>query len=113
MSQVSRAVPGDGTGGTAEPEGRKGPGEESFEQALGRLEDIVRRLESGDLGLDESLALFEEGIRLSRFCSRQLDEAERKIEVLLKDAGGDFVCDEEGRPLLSAEPFAYEAGEDQ
>ena len=55
-----------------------------FEDALFKLESIVEKLESGDLSLEESLAAFEEGIRLSRICSKQLDEAERKIEILVK-----------------------------
>ena len=58
--------------------------EKKFEEALTRLEEIVRKLECGDLSLDESLKAFEEGIRLSGFCSRKLDEAERKVEVLTK-----------------------------
>ncbi len=61
---------------------------EKFEEALKKLEDIVREMESGDLTLEESLKSFEEGIRLSRFCSKKLDEAERRIEVLLKNEEG-------------------------
>jgi len=57
---------------------------EKFEEALQRLEEIVRKLEEGDLTLEESLKVFEEGIRLSGVCSRKLDEAERRVEVLLK-----------------------------
>ena len=59
--------------------------EKKFEKALEQLEDIVRKMEEGDLTLDESLKAFEEGIRLSRFCSDKLDEAERKVEILLKE----------------------------
>jgi exodeoxyribonuclease VII small subunit len=59
--------------------------EEKFEEALKKLEDIVKEMESGDLTLEESLKSFEEGIRLSRFCAKKLDEAERRIEVLLKN----------------------------
>lgn len=62
--------------------------EEKFEEALKKLEDIVREMESGDLTLEESLKSFEEGIRLSRFCAKKLDEAERRIEVLLKNEEG-------------------------
>jgi exodeoxyribonuclease VII small subunit len=61
-----------------------------FEAALGRLEDIVRSLEDGELGLDNALELFEEGIRLSRFCHGKLEQAERRVELLLKDASGDI-----------------------
>lgn len=58
--------------------------EKSFEQALKRLEEIVQKLEGGDLSLDESLSLFEEGINLSRFCTKKLAQAEKKVEKLLK-----------------------------
>jgi len=59
-----------------------------FESALKSLEDIVTQLEAGDLTLERALELFEEGIRVSRFCSSKLDEAERKVEVLIKTADG-------------------------
>jgi exodeoxyribonuclease VII small subunit len=59
--------------------------EPSFEQILTRLQDVVERLESGELPLEESLAVFEEGIRLSRLGARRLDEAERRVEELLGD----------------------------
>ena len=59
-----------------------------FEQAMARLEVIVGELEKGDLPLDESLKIFEEGIRLSRNCLRVLEEAERKVEVLVQDKNG-------------------------
>jgi len=64
--------------------------EESFEQALKRLEQIVQQLEGGDLSLEESLTLFEEGVRLARVCSKRLDEAEKKIAVLAKGEDGAF-----------------------
>lgn len=59
-----------------------------FESALQRLEEIVKALESGELSLAVSLDLFEEGIKLSRFCHSKLDEAERKVEILVKKADG-------------------------
>ena len=59
--------------------------EASFEQILARLHDVVERLESGELPLEESLAAFEEGIQLSRLGSTRLDEAERRVEQLLAD----------------------------
>lgn len=62
--------------------------EPTFEQALQRLEEIVTRLESGELTLDESLALFEEGVGLSRVCSARLGEAELKIEKLIERSDG-------------------------
>src|SRR5436853_5136804 len=59
-----------------------------FEKAFQQLEKIVQRLESEELPLDESLQLFEEGIRLSRFCNQKLEEVEKKIELILSDAKG-------------------------
>lgn len=58
---------------------------EKFEEALKKLEKIVREMESGDLTLEKSLKSFEEGVRLSRFCAKKLDEAERRIDILLKN----------------------------
>ena len=58
-----------------------------FEEALSRLEQIVDRLEQGDLALEESLAVFEEGVRLSGRCAGELDAAERRIEVLTREGG--------------------------
>lgn len=60
-----------------------------FEQAFQQLETIVKRLEGEELPLDESLQLFEEGIRLSRFCHQRLEEVEKKIELILADAKGE------------------------
>ena len=59
-----------------------------FERSLGRLEEVVKRLESADLSLDEAMKLFEEGVTLSRECQKQLEEAEGRIEILLRKAGG-------------------------
>ena len=72
--------------------------ETTFEQALAALEKIVERLEKGELPLEKSLELYEEGIRLSRLCHGKLEEAEGKIEMLLKDARGEISTDPEGRP---------------
>lgn len=62
---------------------------DKFEEALQKLEDLVRKMEGGDMSLEESLKAFEEGIRLARFCAKKLDEAERRVDILLKgdDAG--------------------------
>ena len=65
----------------------------SFESSLEALEQIVRQLEDGDLPLEKSLELFEQGIRLSRECQERLGQAERRIEVLLRD--------NQGRPTVS------------
>jgi exodeoxyribonuclease VII small subunit len=59
-----------------------------FESSLAALERIVRELERGELPLEKSLELFEEGVRLSRECQERLNEAERRIEVLLQDNDG-------------------------
>jgi exodeoxyribonuclease VII small subunit len=64
--------------------------EKKFESALARLEEIVQQLEQGDLSLEQSLKLFEEGIKLSRICNTRLEEAERKVEILLKDKAGSL-----------------------
>ncbi|HWR73967.1 MAG TPA: exodeoxyribonuclease VII small subunit [Nitrospirota bacterium] len=72
--------------------------EKKFESALGRLEKIVQDLEQGDLPLEQSLKLFEEGVKLARICTKRLDEAERKVEILLKDRAGS----------LQAQPFEDE-----
>lgn len=62
--------------------------EMKFEKAIQRLEEIVGELEEGELSLDDSLKIFEEGIKVSRFCSKKLDEVERKIEILMKTESG-------------------------
>ncbi len=59
-----------------------------FEDAMARLESIVAELEKGDLPLDESMKIFEEGIRLSKTCLKMLDDAERRVEVLVQDKDG-------------------------
>ncbi|MGH9787672.1 MAG: exodeoxyribonuclease VII small subunit [Candidatus Acidiferrales bacterium] len=64
----------------------------SFETSLHRLEQIVKKLEAGDLPLDDALKLFEEGIGLSQQCQKQLEEAENKVEILLKKADGKVVA---------------------
>lgn len=66
----------------------------SFEASLSALEKIVRELERGDLPLERSLELFEEGVRLTRECQERLNRAERRIELLLHD--------NEGRPIVSS-----------
>jgi len=66
--------------------------EKKFEAALARLEEIVKELEAGDLALEQSLKLFEEGIKLSRLCNKRLEDAERRVEVLLKDKAGNIIA---------------------
>ena len=70
-----------------------------FEAALGKLEEIVRTLEEGDLPLDDSLRMFEEGVKLSKLCGQKLDAAERRIEILMKNEAGE----ETPRPFTPAD----------
>ena len=72
----------------------------NLEKALGDLEELVEELESGDLPLEKAMKKFEEGIKLTRGCQAALKEAEQKVEILLKAAGGDeeledFIADDE------------------
>ena len=72
-----------------------------FEDALARLETIVTELEKGDLPLNDSLKMFEEGIKLSKTCLKMLDDAERKVEIMVQDKDGKkrveaFPIEEEG-----------------
>ncbi|HEX9137781.1 MAG TPA: exodeoxyribonuclease VII small subunit [Nitrospirota bacterium] len=75
--------------------------EKKFEAALARLEEIVKELETGDLPLEQSLKLFEEGIKLSRLCNKRLEDAERRVEILLKSKNG----------TITAQPFEEQDGE--
>ena len=77
------------------------PKNQTFEASLANLEKIVRRLEDGDLPLEESLKLFEDGVRLSRECQERLNQAERRIEVLLKDSDGNPMLNEIKKEDLS------------
>jgi len=76
----------------------------TFEASLEALEQIVHQLESGDLPLEKSLELFEQGIRLSRECQDRLSQAERRIEILLRD--------NQGRPVVTAFSDEKQAGID-
>ena len=64
-----------------------------FEKAMNRLEHIVEELEKGELDIDKSLEIFEEGIKMSRVCSKKLNEAEQKIETLTKNKKGELVAE--------------------
>jgi len=61
-----------------------------FEKAMARLEKIIENLESGELGLDESIKVFEEGVELSKKCHKKLTEAEAKVKELIKNENGEF-----------------------
>src|SRR5260370_16346372 len=78
------------------PEPAKKP---DFEHSLTRLEEIVQKLESANLSLDEAMKLFEEGVQLSRDCPKYLEQAGGKVEILLNKAGGE----------LAAQPFDPQA----
>ena len=67
---------------------------EKFELSLKKLEDAVSRLESGELSLDDSLKIFEEGVKHASICSRKLNEAQKKVELLLKRKDGSFYKEE-------------------
>jgi exodeoxyribonuclease VII small subunit len=60
----------------------------TFEQAIAELEGIVKRLEKGELTLDESIGFFQRGVELTKYCNKKLDEAERSITVLIEGENG-------------------------
>lgn len=68
---------------------------ESFEHSLKQLEEIVQTLEGGEIPLDETLAKFEEGMKLVQFCHGKLNEAEKKLKILVKDKNGHFSLEDE------------------
>ena len=65
--------------------------QKTFEQSMKQLERIVQELEDGELPLEKAIKKFEEGIKLTQFCSAKLDETEKKVSVLLKNADGQVV----------------------
>jgi exodeoxyribonuclease VII small subunit len=69
------------------------PKKPEFERSLARLEEIVRKLENTNLSLDDAMKLFEEGVALSSDCQKQLEQAEGRVEVLMKKAGGEMVAE--------------------
>jgi exodeoxyribonuclease VII small subunit len=81
---------------------KKGDEKPTFEERLTRLEEIVEKLESGEVGLDESMNLYAEGAALIRECRRTLGEAEKRISKLTEAASGE----------LTTEPFEPEEGEE-
>ncbi len=72
-----------------------------FENALKRMEKIVAELEKGEVALEKAMQLFEEGVKISQFCSAKLDEAERKVELLVAGPRGE----------LKEEPYQNEGEE--
>lgn len=89
----------------------------TFEASLSELEAVVKQLESGDLPLEESLKLFEDGVKLSRECRERLTSAERRIEILMKDSEGNLVLEDldESSPReatrLAAKRIVFDGGE--
>jgi exodeoxyribonuclease VII small subunit len=75
---------------------------ERFEDTFKKLETIVNKLENGDLPLEDSMKLFEEGIRLSKICSQRLTEVQKRVDLLLKGEDGN----------LRAEPFPFEESQE-
>ena len=86
-------------GGTMSAKGK----EPTFEEALKSLENVVAKLESGEIKLEESIRLFEEGMKLSSLCQKRLDDADRKIEVLLRKPGGVVTGTEDEADILRDE----------
>ena len=72
--------------------------QKTFEQSMKQLERIVQELEAGDLPLEKAIKKFEEGMKLTKFCSKKLDETEKKVSILLKDSDG----------RIAEEPFTTE-----
>ena len=75
--------------------------EKNFEEAMQRLEEITQGLEKGDLSLEDSIEIFEEGMKLAKFCTKKLEEAEKKVTRLIKEGEGKF----------SQQPFEVEEEE--
>jgi exodeoxyribonuclease VII small subunit len=100
---MNRRSPPPASDGLAPPAGAPATDAPSFETAIKRLTEIVQTLERGDLPLEESLRLFEEGVKLSRVSQARLDGAEKRVEQLL-------AVDEQGRPRT--QPFATDALDD-
>ena len=89
--------------------------EQKFEKDLEKLEEIVEALETGGLSLDDAMKKFEEGVKLARRCEKALCDAEKKIEILVKNAQGEVVAEpfdektENGMPICDEPPAKKEA----
>jgi exodeoxyribonuclease VII small subunit len=79
---------------------------DQFEEALKRLQDLVEKLEKGDLPLEEAMECFSEGIRTAQFCHKKLEEAENKVQLLLKDQQGEW----KSAPFEPIQPDPAERG---
>jgi exodeoxyribonuclease VII small subunit len=76
------------------------PSEQSFESAFSRLEEILERMNSGTISLDESLKLYEEADGLINMCNKKLTDAERRIEILIKNRNGELAMGADQKPLV-------------
>lgn len=74
------------------------PADLSFEEAFSRLEEILEKMNASSVSLDESLKLYEEADRLIAACNKRLTEAERKIEILIKNRNGELVLNPDQKP---------------
>ena len=68
----------------------------TFEQSMAELEGIVTKLEAGDITLDDSLELFEKGIKLAKTCQKKLDDAEKKVKILTASPDGEMIAEDLG-----------------
>jgi len=82
--------------------------DKTFEEAMGRLEEIVAEIESEELGLEKQFELFQEGMTLARLCDRKLTEVEKSVEVVLKESGPDWKT----APFESGEVSGEDAEDD-
>ncbi len=82
----------------------KDPRELKFEEAIADLDQVVEQLESGDLSLEDSLAAFEKGVGLVRYCNQKLSEVEKKVELLVKDKQGQLQLKAFGNGPADSEP---------
>ena len=76
------------------------PPELSFEEAFARLEQILEQMNSGAVSLDQSLKLYEEADKLINMCGKKLNDAERKIEIIIKNRNGDLMMGQDQRPMV-------------
>lgn len=74
---------------------------QTFEEAVTQLGDIVRKLDTGSTSLDEAMELFEQGIRLTKECNKMLDEAEQKVNILIKNADGSVTAEKTSKESLA------------
>lgn len=74
---------------------------QTFEEAITQLGDIVRKLDTGSTSLDEAMELFEQGIKLTKECNKMLDEAEQKVNILIKNADGSITAEKTSKENLA------------